>query len=95
MLNKNRQNNHAKNATSQEIDYISQTIIAMKVHFIFLETRLKNLQLSLEGLLSRNACKMLKNGVQYHGSKQKQKLTSWLLHIMLILLHIITNDLKT
>ena len=95
MLNKNRQSNHARNATSQENDYISQTIIDMKLKFEPLETRLKNLQLSLEGLLSRYACKMLKNGVQVHCSKQKLKLKSWPLHIMLILLHIITNDLKT
>ena len=95
MLNKNRQSNHARNATFQENDYISQTLIAMNMNCICLETRLKNIQLSLGGLLSRYACKMLKYGVQDHGSKQKQKLTSWLLHIMLILLHIITNDLKT
>ena len=76
MLKKNRQSNHARNAMSQENDYISQTIIAMKMHFICPETRLKILQLSLEGLLSKYACKMLKNGVQYHGSKQKQELTS-------------------
>ena len=55
MLNKNRQSNHAKNATSQENDYISQTIIGMKLKLEPLETRLKNLQLSLEGLLSRSA----------------------------------------
>ena len=65
MLRKNRQPNHARNATSQENDYISQTIIGMKLKFEPLETRLKNLQLSLEGLLSRNELKSIKIGIQH------------------------------
>ena len=44
MLNKNRQNNRVRNARSQEKDYISQTIIAMKMKLEPLETRLKNIQ---------------------------------------------------
>ena len=70
MLNKNRQDNHVRNAPSQENDYISQTTIDMKLKLEPLKTRLKNIQLSLEGLLSIYACKLLKNGIKIHCSNR-------------------------
>ena len=46
MLNKNRQNHCVKIARFYQTGYISQTMIAMKLKLVPMETRLKIIQLS-------------------------------------------------